>query len=68
MTVSNGHEYHRQIAMKELRTEGAELIDLAFDLMEYPDRLDTDGLIEIKGILRALRHGLRDLEANNRGG
>ena len=67
MTVSNTHEYHRQIAMKELRTEGFELIAIAFDLMEYPDRLDTDCLIEIKGIWRALRHGLRELEANNGG-
>jgi hypothetical protein len=62
MPLQNGYEFHRQITIRALRDASADLNDLAFTLMEYPEHARVEALIEIQGMMRCLRVGLRNLE------
>ena len=65
MSTRNGHEFHRQITMRALRDASTELNDIAFLMMEYPENMRIEALIEMQGMLRALRVGIRNLEDND---
>ncbi len=65
MPLQNGYEFHRQITIRALRDVSDELNDLAFLLMEYPEHARVEAMIEMQGMLRAIKVGLRNLEDND---